>query len=785
MLALGRPVSAAHLILILVEGVLAFTVCPGGWSHWDVGDKCYKLTAGRFNALGCATACGPNATLACISSRAEADFVATLTHSLDAVRIGYVWMGLHQSRGSAEPRGGWDTCASGERPNFTNWHEGQPDNVKNFFNQGGVLRWPTNAQCAVIGHPCYACTFDVWYDHPCYPSYPCVCELGAPATPEYLSSVGADIEEGLQQLRKGVAILYGAIIPALWLLPTSLRVCFHLASSLRRRPKETYEPPASSSNIIAHASLKKLADAEAKGKRLRRRVSGTVAQLGWMLIVLGFAQPAFMIYIIDLTTVAGASMCYLAALPWGFAIGGLALRPIDARAIRIWCAVGFFICFVLGLFCAWLTLQDNAFASDIQPIITAGLAGLAIICAICTLILWPTLNIRFLCRAVKVKAFERAPSSLMMSPRRQLRRVWLVLRLFFTGWALIFLAFFISTLLYVPIDPSGPAPLELWILLCASFLAASLVFTPANRGRVVAWLGTLGKTDEAENEAAALAALVNTEARQQRGALQHLSATEAFKLGIENFRKLDLDQLTEEEIAGRKVGTVAGDWKTSPGWPTRELYNKTSQAEFGQVDAFVSHSWSDDGDAKYVRMKEWAAGREVSIWLDKACLDQRDITASLAGLPVFLAGCKKLLVLAGPTYASRLWCVMEIFVFVRMGGKQSDMVVRLLSGATNLAPALLKFDAGKAKTFDPNDKERLWAVIEAAFGTFHPFNKIVREVFNKELQRGRSSHFKVRHDGDGGEGVGDGGGGEGGDGDGGGKGGGEGELENDTSSLSA
>jgi hypothetical protein len=175
--------------------------------------------------------------------------------------------------------------------------------------------------------------------------------------------------------------------------------------------------------------------------------------------------------------------------------------------------------------------------------------------------------------------------------------------------------------------------------------------------------------------------------------------------------------------------------------PTKELFEKTEKANLHEVDAFISHSWSDDGDAKYVRMKEWAAGRDVSIWLDKACLDQRDITTSLAGLPVFLAGCKQLLVLAGPTYASRLWCVMEIFVFVRMGGNtKQDMVVRLLSGTDNFQK-LLNFDAGTALCFDLNDRERLWAVIETAFGTFDPFNKIVRDMLTDKLQRGRSAHY--------------------------------------------
>ena len=48
--------------------------------------------------------------------------------------------------------------------------------------------------------------------------------------------------------------------------------------------------------------------------------------------------------------------------------------------------------------------------------------------------------------------------------------------------------------------------------------------------------------------------------------------------------------------------------------------------------------------------------------------DQDNIEQSLACLPVFLAGCQKLLIVAGPTYTSRLWCVMEIFTFLQMGG---------------------------------------------------------------------------------------------------------------------
>jgi hypothetical protein len=49
----------------------------------------------------------------------------------------------------------------------------------------------------------------------------------------------------------------------------------------------------------------------------------------------------------------------------------------------------------------------------------------------------------------------------------------------------------------------------------------------------------------------------------------------------------------------------------------------------------------------------------------KACIDQENIDANLASLPIFLAGCKQLVVLAGTTYPSRLWCVMELYVYLR------------------------------------------------------------------------------------------------------------------------
>ena len=123
----------------------------------------------------------------------------------------------------------------------------------------------------------------------------------------------------------------------------------------------------------------------------------------------------------------------------------------------------------------------------------------------------------------------------------------------------------------------------------------------------------------------------------------------------------------------------------------------------------------------------------------QACIDQTNITKSLACLPIFLAGCRQLLVLAGPTYPTRLWCAMEIFIFIRMGGNHEDMVVKLLDGDSNLINKLRKFDAREARCYEPTDQHVLWAVIESSFGDLIPFNKLVRDIFAASAASGPSA----------------------------------------------
>ena len=68
------------------------------------------------------------------------------------------------------------------------------------------------------------------------------------------------------------------------------------------------------------------------------------------------------------------------------------------------------------------------------------------------------------------------------------------------------------------------------------------------------------------------------------------------------------------------------------------LYNKDTglnqrivPLKLGGCDIFMSHSWHDTPSVKWEALTKWAAnfeatnGRELILWLDKACIDQQNI----------------------------------------------------------------------------------------------------------------------------------------------------------------
>jgi hypothetical protein len=185
------------------------------------------------------------------------------------------------------------------------------------------------------------------------------------------------------------------------------------------------------------------------------------------------------------------------------------------------------------------------------------------------------------------------------------------------------------------------------------------------------------------------------------------------------------------------------------------------RCQLGEVDAFLSHSWHDDPSEKWATLCAWAAafeakhGRPPLVWFDKACLDQKDIEDQLAALPVFLAGSRTLLCVVGPTYIERIWCIIEIFTFLRMGGTAERLTVLPIGDGSEELAALTPrdlelreedllngalerfraFEVSAAKCFSEEQLLHLLSVIESGFGSFDTFNSIVRHAFANKLEQ--------------------------------------------------
>jgi len=161
----------------------------------------------------------------------------------------------------------------------------------------------------------------------------------------------------------------------------------------------------------------------------------------------------------------------------------------------------------------------------------------------------------------------------------------------------------------------------------------------------------------------------------------------------------------------------------------------------GECDAFISHSWHDDAEAKWAALQEWRSkfvslhGREPRVWIDKCCIDQTSIVDDLLCLPVFLGGCQKLVVLCGPSYLRRLWCIVEVFTFVHMGRALENLEVEIVSrkgceaeDCCKVKASLDEFDAAQCDCHVPEDKKRMLEIIYASFGNARNFNKAVRHI---------------------------------------------------------
>ena len=100
------------------------------------------------------------------------------------------------------------------------------------------------------------------------------------------------------------------------------------------------------------------------------------------------------------------------------------------------------------------------------------------------------------------------------------------------------------------------------------------------------------------------------------------------------------------------------------------------------------------------------------------CIDQTNIKDGLKALPINIMACDNMLVLAGETYSTRLWCVWELCtLFSFMSSTNALKRVTLLSltedNGETVLKELMSFSISNAHCYDPNEEKRLRRVIGA------------------------------------------------------------------------
>ena len=520
----------------------------------------------------------------------------------------------------------------------------------------------------------------------------------ASAKSETLAWVAAQHEEMVYDATAWAIVLL-ALMALLVLLP-SVYICVRYMAS-RSTGDASGDSPSDTKSMLREAS--------SSAARVRVRVSSALFWLGWLLIVVSLVPDLAnniakqVLSEFGLLWALGFDAGTLTpTTAWGLCFMLLSILPTDVSAIR---CVPFILLTVFSfLFLVFATSAVSHFSEIdfMHPVkfwfIMIAWTYQAILAAtlICVLI-----------KTIRCCCCE----SHRMTPRAALHRMWLILRCLLIATAVPPITYVVcATLAPADFEKDADGEGSLMIYAVSSTLAA-FTFKPANRGRIRRFLGSLGAKGSSEQEAAAIAALVGGR-----------SPAETLALATSKFRMLTTDQLEISDLTSSK---------------DTGMYARTKPAALGECAAFLSHSWQDDGVAKYEALNAWSIRQkadERSIWLDKACIDQHaNIDDQLVALPIFLSGCKQLLIIAGPTYTSRLWCTMEVFTFVRMnGGRHQNIVVEPIAGVT--LETLAKFDGGKAQCFDPKDRSHLLAVIESGMGDIRHLNRMVGAIFTAKAK---------------------------------------------------
>ena len=589
--------------------------CPDSWNASQFG--CLRIIPEIAPHYRCPALCGSDAAPACISTAEENAFVLDMAVAFIQAVYGdravhggaRIALGSYSIDQHSTSAADFDKCASGDISEFANWLPGHPRKLSAYGSQGGrcvSLLASTYASLMTLDSPIYnASAVGAWVNSACTRPYQtsnsyCLCRHSSAPTPEYHDFLA-------DQVTRIWAIFFRVfliIVP----IGTAIPILIWRAYSLSRH-RCTAPLPEDSTPAQA-----KLAAAEAAASSLRNRVSGTIALVGWALLLLGTAVFTTRYGSEDPTEVlpwAG----YFGLTFWGLALLLLSIRPIDVarilNSLRMLLLLGnVFLCWSSGASLDNIRLYPSLLMFGAMVALTrvilrprycysTCLVYAALLAGNTTpdlgvweLFFYPAMAVGFLPVLFSFKPSARS----RMPPRVQLRILWIMMRSLLLGFSAVFLlmpfeSMYVFSAQSVVNDGSVMA-----FLVCACYcLLGCGFFSRRNRGRVHRWLGALGKSDSQQQEAASIAALIGSSGRSAVGALA---------LAEQHFRALPISRLTEAELMDNK--------------PSVGLFDKTTHAKSGDVSAFVSHSWSDSGTSKYGHLQDWARTHSNdTIWLDK------------------------------------------------------------------------------------------------------------------------------------------------------------------------
>jgi hypothetical protein len=558
---------------------------------------------------------------------------------------------------------------------------------------------------------------------------------------------------------------------SLWLCVRFRRASARRAEAAAPEAQSTQSTPTSANPHLHEIAVSNESELRAV-KGLRVRVSGTALILGWVMTCFGLAP-----LLRGVTTkrwseqsVLGPYVFWLILVAPGLMLMLLAVLPTDRQAIR---AIHIAMLCINTAIAIGAAAGAALSANSIQLLIagtsergtgvTATWQAQSEATQLSALLL-------ILCMAL-VSLQYHAPCCRRRSvPRETLLRLWASVRFSY--------AYAGTVLILVAVVPLTFKRIEVYLLqdvFCAThglwaisqglagvtLLAFAAFATPRNRGGVYQALVKLADGGPRLVRAAVIASL-----------LGHVgSSKDALERARENFYTITFDKLDAgcfayegaEALGHNKPhGTKkerpsphAGDEGESAGGDTVSASRDAISADgsaisqgeersatipaahehgvLGECEAFVSHAWIDEvisPGEKYRALESWAEAQPKMprLWIDRISLRISDTAQTLPLLPIFIVGSTNFLMLAGPAYNSRLWTILELFVFVQCNDHKVERAIVLPLGGVEVARLLSTFDARQAQCTEPDDRHTLLGIIESSFGDLRAFNKVIREL---------------------------------------------------------